>query len=417
MGDRLTALRARLIEAASAIGAPEALFEVQKYPRETIAVSLPLRRDDGALETVKAWRCRYDDTLGPTKGGIRIHLSVDGEEVRALAFLMTVKCALMGLPFGGAKGGIQADPRALSAAERERLARAYAERLAWVIGPERDIPAPDMGTGPMEMAWIADEWASIHSRHAGHVVTGKPPVLGGLAARDTATGVGAFHVMEALAGRLGLGDGQRRIAVQGYGNGGRAFARAAVAAGWRLVAVADSRGAAVSAAGLDLAALDAARAAGHSVAAAAGAAAAPAEAVLGAECDVLVPAALGGQIGAANAGRLNCRAIVEIANGPVSPDADAALRARGIPVAPDILANAGGVFVSWLEWRQGRSGVPVTETEAARLLAVAMHERAGAVIAMAGRLDTGLRRAAYAVAAERLAEGIRARGACAYARS
>ncbi|MBL4541639.1 MAG: Glu/Leu/Phe/Val dehydrogenase [Rhodobacteraceae bacterium] len=417
MGDTISELRERLLEAAGTIGAEEALFEVQKYPRETISVSLPIRRDDGRMQTFKAWRCRYDDTLGPTKGGIRIHPDVDSDEVRALAFLMTVKCALMGLPFGGAKGGIEADPRALSEAERERMVRAFTERLAWVIGPERDIPAPDMGTGPMEMAWIADEWGAIHSRHARHVVTGKPPVLGGLAARDTATGRGAYHVLEALRGTLGLGDGDRRIALQGYGNGGRAFARAAVAAGWRLVAVADSRGMALAEGGLDLDALDAAKAAGNSVAAADGARAAPADAILGIDCALLVPAALGHQVHTGTVGALDCRAILEIANGPVSPDADIALRERGIAVIPDILANAGGVFVSWLEWQQGRSGMPLAEAEAERLLAEAMRDRARAVATMADRLDTGLRRAAYAVAAERLVEGIRARGACAYARS
>jgi glutamate dehydrogenase (NADP+) len=417
MGDTITELRERLLEAARAIGAEDSLFEVQKYPRETIAVSLPLRRDDGRLETFKGWRCRYDDTLGPTKGGIRLHPEVDSDEVRALAFLMTVKCALMGLPFGGAKGGIQADPRALSQAERERLMRAYAERLASVIGPERDIPAPDMGTGPMEMAWLADEWGSIHSRHARHVVTGKPPILGGLAARDTATGNGAFYTLDALDSFLGLASGDRRIALQGYGNGGRAFARSAVAAGWRIVAVADSRGTAMAEDGLDLDAIDDAKAAGQSVTGAAGARALPAGAILGCDCDLLVPAALGHQIHSGNVSALNCRAILEIANGPVSINADRALRANRIAVIPDILANAGGVYVSWLEWRQGRSGIPLDEAEAEALLAAAMRDRSGAVADMAQRLDTGLRRAAYAVAAERLAVGIEARGACAHARS
>jgi glutamate dehydrogenase (NADP+) len=238
----LTSMRKRLFDAAGMVGADPELLEVMKYPSETVAVSLPLRRDDGKLDMIKAWRCRYDDTLGPTKGGVRFHPSVSDDEVRTLAFLMTVKCAVMHLPFGGAKGGAKVDPVSLSTLERERLARTYAARLPHVIGPDRDILAPDMGTDATEMAWMADEYGSIRNEHSRNVVTGKPPALGGLSARKAATGRGAFYALEALSGALGLEETDRRVAIQGFGSGGREFSRCCAENGWKIVAVADSSG-------------------------------------------------------------------------------------------------------------------------------------------------------------------------------
>jgi glutamate dehydrogenase (NADP+) len=330
---------------------------------------------------------------------------------------MTVKCAVMHLPFGGAKGGAKVDPGSLSTLERERLARAYAARLSHVIGPDRDILAPDMGTDATEMAWMADEYGSIRNEHARNVVTGKPPALGGLSARKAATGRGAFYALEALSGALGLEETDRRVAIQGFGSGGREFSRCCAENGWKIVAVADSSGTAFCGDGLDIAALERAKDETGKVSNCDDAEALPSGEVLAIECELLVPAALGGQINGRNAGDLSCAAILEIANGPVTPDADDDLRGRKIAVAPDVLANAGGVFVSWLEWVHGRNSSVMDHDETLDVLRDRMHRRGRAVLDMYERHGCDLRQAAYGIACETLAEAIAARGSCAYARS
>ncbi len=412
MGDQLSDARQRLFDAAEKAGVAPDLFESLKYPKETLAASIPLRRDDGQLEMVKAWRCRYDDLLGPTKGGLRFHPSTNADEVQTLAFWMMVKCALMHLPFGGGKGGMSVDYKSLSIGEKERLVRAFAERYAHIFGPARDVPAPDVGTGPMEMSWIAEAWGWMNHRHSPDVITGKPPVDGGLDGRTPATGRGAFLALDEMREALGLGEDDRRIALQGYGSGGKWFARFAQEAGWTIVAVADSGGTAFDGDGLDLDALDEAKDGGGSVAEADGVETMDSDAVLGVETDVLVPAALGGAVTEDNASELDCKAIVEIANGPVLPEADDILRQRGIRIAPDVLANAGGVFVSWLEWVAGRSGDFPTDDQVNERLETRMRDRAAAVRDMAEELDSDLRTAAYAVAARRLNTALEARGAC-----
>ena len=411
MGDMLTAARARLYDAAEATGIPTEFLESLSYPQETIAISLPLRRDDGSLDLVKAWRCRYSDALGPTKGGLRFHPSVSADEVQTLAFWMTVKCALAGLPFGGGKGGVQIDYRGLSPFERERLTRLFASSFAHIFGPDRDIPAPDVGTGETEMAWIAETYGKKHAAHTRHVVTGKPAVLGGLAGRKAATGDGAYIVLEALAEPLGVADSEKRIALQGFGSGGRQFARRAIENGWSLVAVADSSGTITRDDGLDLDALERAKDDKGSVTEAEGGEKRAGDDILFVDCDVLVPAALGGQITKDNVGDLKASAILEIANGPVLPEADTRLAERGIKVAPDILTNSGGVIVSWLEWVQGRTQTPFAPDEVAERLSARLRDRADAVRRTAEENDTDLRTAAYALAAERLVEAAKGFGA------
>ncbi|WP_316015234.1 Glu/Leu/Phe/Val dehydrogenase [Roseobacter sp. HKCCA0434] len=409
MGDQLSNARQRLVDAMKMADVTEDLAERLSYPRETLAASLPLRRDDGSLLLLKAWRCRYDDLLGPTKGGLRFHHSTNADEVQTLAFWMTVKCAVMHLPFGGGKGGIQVDYGDLTLAEKERLTRTFVEHYARVFGPARDIPAPDVGTGAREMAWIADYWGQLHHQHSPDVVTGKPPVAGGLEGRAPATGRGAFLALEELAEALGVADGEKRVAVQGYGSGGRHFVRFAHDAGWKIVAVADSGGTVVDPEGLDPDALDKAKEDGGSVADMDGDTR-DSDAIFEVECDVLVPAALGGQIDEEMVGKLNCKAIVEIANGPVLPEADEALREAGIEVAPDVLANAGGVYVSWLEWVAGRSGEIIAPDEVDRRLKERMTERAKAVRETAAEFECDLRTAAYIEAARRLDDAVTARG-------
>ena len=413
MGNLLSAARKRLFDAADMVGVTDELFEMLKYPRETVAMSIPFRRDDNGLELVKAWRCRYDDHLGPTKGGLRFHPTVDADHVQTLAFWMTVKCALMDLPFGGGKGGAAIDFGSLSPHERERFTRSFTASFAHVFGPDRDIPAPDVGTGPSEMAWIADTYGDRAGHQVRHVITGKPPAIGGLSGREGATGDGALIAFETLADRLGIEKGAR-IAVQGFGSGGRRFALQAAEQGWTIVAVADSSATVSDPDGLDVPALAEAKADGGALSdAGAGTKGDPGD-VLTIDCDVLVPAALGGAITADNAGDLSCSAIVEIANGPVDPDADTILRDRGIHVVPDVLANAGGVFVSWLEWVQGRTQVPFTDEEVRQRLQDRMTSRAGAVADTADDLDCDLRTAAYALAAQRLSAAICAKGSSAY---
>jgi len=415
MSSLLGAAQKRLFDAAERAGVSSELFETLRMPKETVAVALPLRRDDGRLEMVRAWRCRYDDHLGPTKGGLRFHPSVDADEVEALAFWMTVKCALIGLPFGGGKGGVQVDYRDLSPFERERLSRAFASGFAHVFGPDRDIPAPDVGTGAVEMAWIANSYSNATGSQSGHVVTGKPVVLGGLAGRPNATGDGAYHALESLKDRLDLPKEGARLAIQGFGSGGRRFAEVAAMNGWTIVALADSSGTLFNGDGLDFSAAIKAKDAGGKLADAEGGEALAPEAVLTLDCDVLVPAALGGQITEKNAGDLRCGAILEIANGPVATAADETLRDRGIEVIPDILANAGGVFVSWLEWVQGRTQLPMDEREVSERLKERMTERSRQVGETASELETDLRTAAYVLAARRLNDAICSSGAAPYA--
>ncbi len=415
MSSVLSNARKRLFDAATLTGVSSDLFETLSLAHETVAAALPLRRDDGSLEMVRAWRCRYNDALGPTKGGVRFHPSVNADEVQALAFWMTIKCALLDLPFGGGKGGVQIDARELSPFERERLCRAFASQFAHIFGPDRDIPAPDMGTGPVEMAWIADTYGAVTGGHAAHVVTGKPVVLGGLEGRPAATGDGAFHALETLKSAIGLDDGQGRIAVQGFGAGGRRFATIAAQAGWRIVALADSSAMVFSGEGLDVTKAGRAKDEGGSVGDMDGAERCDAKDILKVECDLLVPAALGGQIVSDTVADLRCKALLEIANGPVSTDADEDLKKRSIEVIPDILANAGGVFVSWLEWVQGRTQLPFEAEEVSDRLKTRMTQKSRQVADTAQELETDLRTAAYALAARRLNSAICSKGAAPYA--
>lgn len=409
MASLLSSARQRFFDALALADVPPESCEALKYPKETVAASIPLRRDDRSLMLLKAWRCRYSDHLGPTKGGLRFHPSANADEVQTLAFWMTMKCALARLPFGGAKGGVQVDYGALSTNEKEKLTRAYAHAFSRVIGPERDIPAPDVGTGAPEMTWIADAHAATDGRHARHVVTGKPEIVGGLGARPGATGDGALICLDALAEHLDLSDERRRIAVQGFGAGGRRFAEQAHRKGWTIVAIADSDGTAFNGDGLDVDRVSRTKDEGGGVADAEGAERLAAAEVLYTDCDVLVPAALGGQITAVNASAIECSVILEIANGPVLPEADVQLVEQGVQVIPDILANSGGVFASWLEWVQGRSQVPISNADARSRLKDRLGCTARRVCKTAGELGVDLRTAAYVEAARQLSRAIEAR--------
>lgn len=402
----------RLDQAASHLSIDPDVIEKLKYARETTKVRLMIRMDDGSRKSFLAWRCRYDDTRGPTKGGIRFHPASTADEVETLAFWMTFKCAVMNLPYGGGKGAVQVDPRTLSKAELERLSRAYIQAFARIIGPDRDIPAPDVYTNSMIMGWMADEYAQMVGQAEPAVITGKPIALGGSLGRGDATARGGFYLVRHLAENLGLGQ-TMRVAVQGFGNAGQHIARLLAGDGHKVVAVSDSEGAVYSEAGLHMDMLLDAKAEGRSVASTAGQGGhecMPAADLTGVDCDLLVPAALENMIHVGNAASVKATLVLELANGPVTPEADAILAQNNVIVLPDILANAGGVTVSYFEWVQNRQGYYWTEEEIHDKLRVIMEREGRAIWDVARAKDVTMRTAAYVHALGRLAEAIEAHG-------
>ena len=402
----------RLDDAAAHLSIDHDVIEKLKYARETTKVRIMIRMDDGSRKSFLAWRCRYDDTRGPTKGGIRFHPDSSDDEVETLAFWMTFKCAVMNLPYGGGKGAVQVDPRKLSKAELERLSRAYIQAFARIIGPDRDIPAPDVYTNSMIMGWMADEYAQIVGQHEPAVITGKPIALGGSLGRGDATARGGYYLVCHLAENLGL-NGPMRVAVQGFGNAGQHIARLLIADGHKVVAVSDSEGAVASAAGLHVDMLLEAKAAGQSVASTAGQGGHEAlspDALVGVDCDLLVPAALENMIDEDNAAMVKARLVLELANGPVTPEADAILAQKGAVVLPDILANAGGVTVSYFEWVQNRQGYYWSEAEIHERLRTIMEREGRAIWDVSREKAITMRTAAYVHALGRLAEAIEAHG-------
>jgi glutamate dehydrogenase (NADP+) len=406
----------RLDEAAKHISVDADVIEKLKYPRETVKMRLMIRMDDGSRKSFLAWRCRYDDTRGPTKGGIRFHPDTNVEEVETLAFWMTFKCAVMNLPFGGGKGAVRVDPRQLSKSELERLSRAYMQAFARLIGPDRDIPAPDVYTNAMIMGWMADEYSQIVGGVEPAVITGKPIALGGSLGRTDATARGGFYLVHELARDLGLPERQR-VAIQGFGNAGQYMAELLAADGHKVVAVSDSQGAIASPEGLDVGRLLAAKREGASVpsqAEALGARHIDPAALIAADCDLLVPAAMEDMITAANADSIRARVVLELANGPVTPEADAILERRGVVVLPDILANAGGVTVSYFEWAQNRQGYYWELADIHERLLHMMRREGRAVWAIARERGISVRSAAYVHALSRLAAAIEAHGTQAF---
>ncbi len=402
----------RLDEAAGHINIDADVIEKLKFPRETIQMRLLIRMDDGSRKSFLAWRCRYDDTRGPTKGGIRFHPDAAVEEVETLAFWMTFKCAVMNLPFGGSKGAVKVDPRKLSKAELERLSRAYMQAFSRVVGPDRDIPAPDVYTNAMVMGWMADEYNQIVGSISPAVITGKPLALGGSLGRTDATARGGYYLVRHLATELGLGS-RTRIAIQGFGNAGQYYAELAAADGHSIVAVSDSAGAIHKADGLDVARLLAGKTAGRHVtelAAELGAEIITPEALLAVDCEQLVPAALEDMITVEHAATVRAKVIVELANGPVTPDADKVLGQRGVIVLPDILANAGGVTVSYFEWVQNRQGFYWDLEEIHQRLLRIVECEGRAIWTLAQDRQVTMRSAAYIHALSRLAQAIEAHG-------
>jgi glutamate dehydrogenase (NADP+) len=347
----LTDASKRLENALQYVSLSEDVTERLKYPKASLQVSIPVRMDNGSLRVFQGYRVRYDDTRGPTKGGIRFHPHVNLDEVQSLAFWMTFKCAVVNLPFGGAKGGITVNPKELSRLELERLSRGYIDAIADFIGPDIDIPAPDVYTNPMIMGWMMDQYSIIRRQIIPAVITGKPISMGGSLGRETATAMGAFFTIEAILPRFDRSPAETTIAIQGFGNAGGLLADLLARAGYRIVAVSDSQGGIYSSKGLNIPGIRQYKESSRSIQAAycEGSVCSIVEHeiitnddLLTLDVDILIPAALENQITSTNAPHVNARLVFEVANGPITSDADLILESKGIKVFPDILVNAGG---------------------------------------------------------------------------
>lgn len=409
----------RLEKALQYVAVDEDVAERLRFPKASLIVSIPVRMDNGTLRIFQGYRVRYDDSRGPTKGGVRYHPGVTLDEVQSLAFWMTFKCAVLNLPFGGAKGGITLNPKELSKFELERLTRGYVDAIADFIGPDVDIPAPDVYTNQMVMGWMMDQYSIIQRKITPAVVTGKPVSMGGSLGRETATAMGAFFVMQAALVRMNRHPKDTTVAVQGFGNAGATIAELLFSAGYKVVAVSDSKGGVFAAEGLDIPSLrhmkDSTRTlkavyckgtvcnqVEHTVITNAQ--------LLELDVDILVPAALENQITAENGDRIQARYIFEVANGPITSEADTILETKGIQVFPDILVNAGGVTVSYFEWVQNRNGLYWTLEEVNDRLEKSITLEAERIWAIAQDLNISMRTAAYVHALNRLGDAIKAKG-------
>jgi len=395
---------------AKRIGLDAGILERLRYPRRALVVSVPTVMDDGRTEVFIGYRVHHNTVLGPTKGGIRYHPEVSLGEVTALAMLMSWKCSLMGLPYGGAKGGVACDPGSMSQRELERMTRRYTAEVMLFIGPDLDIPAPDLGTNEQTMAWIMDTYAMTQGRTVPGVVTGKPLLVGGSAGRRDATGRGLVFVLSQASRQRGLALKGARVVVQGFGSVGSVAARLLWREGCTVVGVSDARGGIVNDRGLDVRELVTHVKEGGSVVGFPESEPVSNAELLELACDILVPAAVGGQLTVHNADRIKAKIVAEGANGPTTPEADEILDDRGVLVIPDILANAGGVVVSYFEWVQGLQYYFWRESEINSRLEELIIRAFNQVTALAKRERVNLRTAALMLGVQRVAQGFQLRG-------
>jgi len=404
------AAAARFDEAASRLKLDDGMRKVLGTPSREIIVHIPVQLDDGRIEVFTGYRVQHSVARGPAKGGIRFAPDVTLDEVRALASWMTWKCAVVNIPFGGGKGGVICDPNVLSDAELEKLTRRYTAEIIDFIGPERDVPAPDVNTNEKVMAWIMDTY-SMHARHTvTAVVTGKPRSLGGSRGRPEATGRGCMIVTLKALEQLGITPEKSRVVIQGFGNVGGMAARLMSAIGFKIVCIVEYDGAVYNPNGLDIATLQKHRKETGSITGYANGEDMDKREAMFLECDVLIPAATENVIHSGNADKLRCKILCEGANGPTTPLADLILAERKVFVIPDILANAGGVTVSYFEWVQDRQGFFWSEQEVNQRLEAIMVESFDAVVEYAKAHSVNNRIAAYMLALDRVADAIRLRG-------
>jgi glutamate dehydrogenase (NAD(P)+) len=390
---------------------PQGVHEMLRAPMREIWLSLPVTMDDGSVKVFRGFRVQYNDARGPTKGGIRFHPDETVDTVRALAAWMTWKCAVVDIPLGGGKGGVICNPKEMSQGELERLSRAYIRALARAIGPETDVPAPDVYTTPQIMAWMMDEYSRICQRNRFGVITGKPLAVGGSPGRDDATARGGWYVIREAAAECGVDLAGATVAVQGYGNAGYyATALGTSLFGCKTIAVTDSRGGVMRAEGLDADEVARHKAETGSVVGFPGAEPVSNEEVLELDVDILIPAALEGVIREENAGAVRARIVAELANGPTTPEADDILHRSGIHVLPDFLCNAGGVTVSYFEMVQNFDMYYWRLEDVHERLDQKMTAAYHTVLETSKRYSVNMRKAAYVVAVQRVAEAMRLRG-------
>ncbi len=397
-------------EAVETLGLEPGVYEILKQPMRTFEVAVPFVRDDGTLQVFTGYRVQHNDALGPTKGGLRFHPDVNVDEVKALAMWMSVKCALLGLPYGGGKGGIACDVDQLSEREIEQLSREYIRAVSSVIGPDKDIPAPDVSTNPQIMAWMVDEYSRIRGENTFGLITGKPLVIGGSKGRVEATGRGLVFATRQLATEMGIDFTKARIAVQGFGNVGSVAATISYRLGASIVAVSDKDGGLYNPSGIDLDDLLEYKRINRNLVGYPKAEPISNKDLLELPVDILFPAALENQITADNAANIQARIVGEGANGPTTPEADAILFDKGVMVVPDVLGNAGGVTVSYFEWVQNQSRFYWSEDEVNQRLEDYMSRAMAEMHSMHERFGVTLRKAAYLVATDRLAQAMRVRG-------
>ncbi len=399
-----------LEEAMDALGLSasekKALMEPQHDHKKTITI----KRDDGNDASFAAFRVQYNNARGPYKGGIRYHPEANEDEVKALAALMAIKTAVVDIPMGGAKGGVQVDPKTLSKGELEELSRAYIRAFVDHLGPEIDVPAPDVNTTPQIMAWMLDEFEKLTKTKAPAMITGKPLSAGGSRGRDTATARGGLFVLQELVKSEKLDPKTLSVVVQGFGNAGATMARFLSESGYRVVGVSDSHGGVYSDKGIDVAKISDHKEKTGKVAGFSGTKNVSNEDLLELPCDILVPAALDNVITGKNAKNINAKIILELANGPTTPEADAILDERNITVVPDVLANAGGVTVSYFEWLQGLSGEQWSDSRVDEELRRVMLQAFQDVQAEAKKRKITLRKAAFILGVKRIVEAMRVRG-------
>jgi glutamate dehydrogenase/leucine dehydrogenase len=387
----------------------ESEMNILTIPKRSFSFSFPVIMDDGNIKIFSGYRVQFNNARGPTKGGIRFHPDVNLEETRTLSFLMTLKCVIANVPFGGAKGGVVVDPKKLSEGELERLSRAYMRGMYRFIGPKTDIPAPDVNTNPKIMAWMLDEYEKITGLHNPGVITGKPVELGGSLVRDIATSLGGVFVLKEIIEELKMKPNQTKVAIQGFGNVGMNIAELLHDMKYKIIAVSDSKSGIFDENGLDIKKVIEYKKKNKFLKGYGGKNISNTE-ILELECDVLIPAALGHQINKDNADEVKAKVILEMANHPIKPEADPVLEKKGVVVIPDILANAGGVVVSYFEWVQNSTNYYWSKEEVTKKLEEVLVPATKEISKTSKELKTTMREAAYILAINKILEAERLRG-------